>query len=319
MTTEPPQSVAEVDAELRRLLSRSLQGNVSPVDAGTPLDELGLDHLGQAHFAYHVGQAFHIPYGNAVLHPPSTWGELVDAITDRTYWKYPPPPSGTALDWARGGFLRRFIRPPFHALFRLVLRLWLRYRVRNGSTLPRKGPFVLVANHAGHPDAPALMAAVPLRRVNDTHPLAAQDYFFTRPLLGRAVHFLVNALPIDRTVSADRALGAGLELLAEGRGIIIFPEGTRSSTGEIAAFKKGVGLLLAGKPYPAIPAYIHGSRDILPKGAKRPRRGRLRVVVGDPVRFHDVSDDRDGWKRVASELETRVRALAADHSSPNRT
>jgi 1-acyl-sn-glycerol-3-phosphate acyltransferase len=104
------------------------------------------------------------------------------------------------------------------------------------------------------------------------------------------------------------------ELLRQGRGVIVFPEGTRSTTGAIGRFRKGVGVLLAGQPAPAIAAYIGGARRVLPKGTWWPRRGTVQVVFGAPVTYADEAATCEGWARVATDLEHRVGELAAlDH------
>jgi hypothetical protein len=73
---------------------------------------------------------------------------------------------------------------------------------------------------------------------------------------------------------------------------------------------------LASPPRPprfhltAIPAYVQGSHGILPKGARWPRRGHLRVRLGEPVCYPDEPDTREGWKGIAADLGRRVGALA---------
>jgi 1-acyl-sn-glycerol-3-phosphate acyltransferase len=207
-------------------------------------------------------------------------------------------------------FWQLLFRPPLQVLQRAVLRSVFRLRVEGRSLVPRSGPFVVVANHQSHLDVPTVEAGLPLRHANRTHPLAAMDYFFERPGLGPVVHLGVNALPINRHVSTAQAMKAGLDLLAGGRRLIVFPEGSRSPDGSQAPFKQGIGYLLAGRPWPAVPMNIAGTREALPKGRARPRLARLRLTIGEPVSYEATASSTEGWRAVAADLDRRVRQLA---------
>lgn len=223
-------------------------------------------------------------------------------------WTYDPPPRDNAEDLARSDFWPRLWRPLVHVVWRGILRLLFRFRVQGRRRIP-DGPFVIVANHSGHIDAPSLMAAVPLRRVNTTHALAARDYFWRWRWTGALVHTVLNALPLDRTMRAEDALADAQALLAAGRSLILFPEGTRSTTGELGRFRQGIGHILAGTDVPVVPAAILGARDILPKGATWPRLKRLTIRLGRPVSYPDRHDTVEDWRAIAGDLEARVRSL----------
>jgi len=73
--------------------------------------------------------------------------------------------------------------------------------------------------------------------------------------------------------------------------LILYPEGTRSSSGEMQAFKKGAGLFAVALGVPVVPAYIEGAHKILAKGKNLPRLGAVTVRFGEPVRFASDSSD----------------------------
>jgi len=234
-------------------------------------------------------------------------------------WRYGPRPSNPAAESAEPRLWRRLVRFSVWLLFRLVLRAAFRLRVHGHAAIPRLGAFVLVANHTSHVGTAVLTALLPPIRINDTHPLAARDYFFRHRLLGALVRLIVNAVPIDREHGVEGATAPVLVLLARGHGVICFPEGTRSVTGDITPFKQGVGRLLAGKPYPAIPVAILGAHEALPKGALWPRLRAIEVVIGEPVSYDNEMDTQDGWRRIAADLERRVHALVAASISNPKT
>ncbi len=211
------------------------------------------------------------------------------------------------------------LRLALHAVIRVWLRAYHRYAVTGREHLPGEQPFVLVANHSSHLDAIALLSALPLRSIQKTYPAAAKDYFFTTLPKVAFSAIVVNAMPFDRKGNPRESLDLCRALLATPRhALILFPEGTRSTSGEIAPFKPGIGFLIAGTNIPVVPCYLDGAYRAWPKGAWIPRPRKLTVRMGEPLVFGDVAADKEGARRVAVTLETAVRSLRAFESSSLR-
>ncbi len=190
-----------------------------------------------------------------------------------------------------------------------------RVRVRvSGEGLPEEGRLrVLVSNHTSWFDVLALAACVPGRcRFVGKRELAYVPFF------GRAFHACGNVL-IDRS---DR--GRALESMEQVRRrlerehatIIVFPEGTRSVTGEMGPFKKGAFVLAIQTGSSVIPVRVEGGRDVMPKGAWRIRAGTIHVRIGGEIPVRGLTlDDRDALTRSAWDA---VSALGAPRH-PART
>ena len=195
---------------------------------------------------------------------------------------------------------------------RLYLRACHRLSVEGREHLPDRPPFVVAANHRSHLDAPAVMAALPRRLRGACHPLAADDYFFRSAARSLPAAWLAGALPLRRgrigrraTIDLRRRLSAGESCC----GLILFPEGTRGLVDTPAAFKPGVGMLVAGLAVPVVPAWIEGAGRALPKGRRLPRPTRVAVRFGPAATFAGESDDRGGWCRIAAQVRAGVVAL----------
>jgi 1-acyl-sn-glycerol-3-phosphate acyltransferase len=197
------------------------------------------------------------------------------------------------------------------ALSRTGLRLYHRLWVSGRENLPRDESFVMVANHASHLDALCLLAALPLGKLHHAFPAAARDYFFVNAPRLLLATVMVNALPFDRRASPRHSLSLCRHLLdGAGNVLIVFPEGTRSSTGEVGEFKPGVGLLVAGTNRPVVPCYVEGAHRAWPKGCWFPRPRKVQVRIGTPRRYPHLNPGKDSALRIARELRDAVVALA---------
>ena len=168
--------------------------------------------------------------------------------------------------------------------------------------LPR--PLLICPNHESHLDVPVLRRSLGRHGRRRLAIAAADDYWFHR----RAHRFIVSwfaAVPFRRIGRGAESIHAVEELLADGWRVVIFPEGTRSRTSEMAPFKAGVGLVAVHARVPVLPVRIDGLWEVLPPGARRPHRRAASVRFGRPLIAEDGESARDFTER----LEAAVRAL----------
>ncbi len=217
---------------------------------------------------------------------------------DSLEWKYAPPP--TVYDLVRDSFLLRAGRLPLHTVLRLCIRAYNGITVLGQENVINNWPCIITPNHSSHMDTIAVFNALPISRINRTFPLAAQDYFFSNAATAFFFRLLANVIPIDRTGADKTGLALCVAKQRDGKSIIMFPEGTRSTTGEMRAFKKGAVLLSREIQTPVIPTYLKGTYDSLPKSRFFPRRKRITVVFGSPVRY---------WQGELADLEPESAAV----------
>lgn len=191
-----------------------------------------------------------------------------------------------------------------------ALRIAERIEVSGTEHLPASSPFIIVANHSSHLDALVLATALPPRLRNMAFPIAAGDTFFKTPLAAAWSAQFLNALPMWRHNAGRHALqDLRARLIEEPCGYVLFPEGTRTRTGKMGAFRAGLGMLVAGVHAPVIPCYLRGTFEALPPGRLFPRRTKIEVKIGSPLTFESVPNTREGWTQVSQETEAAVRQL----------
>jgi 1-acyl-sn-glycerol-3-phosphate acyltransferase len=196
-------------------------------------------------------------------------------------------------------------------LIRGWLRLYHRLTITGRENLPLDQSFVLVANHASHLDTLCLLSALPLSKLHRAFPAAARDYFFVSVPRLLAAAIVVNALPFERRLHAGQSLNLCRRLLDNpGNILLLFPEGTRSRTGEIGEFKPGVGLLVAGTSHPVVPCYIQGAFRAWKKGRWFPRPYRVGLTIGKPLSYPQLERSSPSAMQISQELRQAVLALA---------
>jgi 1-acyl-sn-glycerol-3-phosphate acyltransferase len=199
---------------------------------------------------------------------------------------------------------------PMYALGRLGVKVALllagtRIEVQGREHLRDVRNTVIVANHVSHLDAPVLLQSLGI-----DYRAVAKKEVFQFPVLG-AVLRRAGFIEVDRAdrTQATRAIARAVAALQAGACFLIFPEGTRSRTGELGPFKKGGFVVAMDAGSRILPVVLRGTRELMPRGGFRIRPGTVTVRVLDPIAVSSYSyGDRDA---LIDEVRDRMVAALA--------
>lgn len=207
----------------------------------------------------------------------------------------------------------------FEIFCKSVFKAYCPLKAQGRENLP-KAPYLLCSNHASHIDSAALMVAAGLP-FKKTALIAAKDYFFDDEKRF-FLHYLMNLIPIARG-SGTKALKESIDVSRAflengGQALIMYPEGTRSKTGQMGKFKEGAAILAHDLDMPLVPAYILGSYDSLPKNAYMLRPHKVVVSFGKAFKVSNYISPKEpdsrkalihAYREATHELERRVHDL----------
>lgn len=197
-----------------------------------------------------------------------------------------------------------------------LMHSYVRVHARGVENLPATGPFILAPNHSSHLDTPSVLTAIGGRRRVWT--AGAEDYFFGNRFKRMVFGRLLDTIPFDRHADGVAGLRRCGQALHLGDGLLLFPEGTRSVTGDIQPFKIGIAVLAVERGVPIVPVYIHRAYDLLPKGARIARPGVVTVAFGLPIQppsREEIDDYYTAFQQLAQSVEESVRTLAGEVTS----
>lgn len=179
----------------------------------------------------------------------------------------------------------------------IFFKLFFKLKVSGLSSIPDKGPFLLAVNHVSNLD-PLVIGGACSRR-----PLyyLAKKELFDNPVMAAWMR-AHNCTPLNRQGSGAGALKQGLRILKV-QPLLIFPQGTR--TQDMDSFKSGVGFLAKKADVPVIAARIYGTDKILPKGAKRIKKGKIRIIFS---RVDTIGPD-DDFEQIAAKIIAKIKSL----------
>lgn len=161
----------------------------------------------------------------------------------------------------------------------LFFKIYGRLEIIGKEHVPLSGPVILVSNHISYLDPPLMGCALP--RIGAF--IAKADLWNNKFLA--FIMPLLNVFPINPGTADLASLRKSLQVLESGMLLGLFPEGTRSKTGQLLPGEKGIAFLVKKSGAPILPMALIGSNKMLPLGAKRLYRAKLKVAFGEPIFF----------------------------------
>jgi 1-acyl-sn-glycerol-3-phosphate acyltransferase len=201
------------------------------------------------------------------------------------------------------GMLRAFLTPFLMALFRP--------KVKGLRHVPASGPVIIASNHLSFSDSIFMPLVVP-RKVT----FLAKSEYFTSPgpkgLLKKLTFIALGQVPVDRSGGrrSEAALITGLKVLAEGKCLGIYPEGTRSPDGRLYKGRTGIARLAIESGAPIIPVAMFNTEKIQPTGTVVPKVMRVEMIFGEPMYFEGDSTDLQHLRDVTDKIMSTIQSLS---------
>ena len=282
-------------------------------------DDLNLSSIDRVDLITALEQRYQVELDESRFSEAATVGDLERILREAT--ASPPSHAYHYPRWAQHSAVR-WIRVGIYYLFTFPATLLMAKPTALGveRLSGQRGPLLFISNHITYIDAGLLMFAMPARYrarlaiAMQGELLAAmrtppQQMNAFQRLLENVSYWLVTALfdvfPLPQRSGFRESFAFAGESVDRGYSVLVFPEGRRTTHGEMSPFRAGVGILAQQLKIPIVPMRIDGLFPLKEKRKRFARRGQIKVLVGEPVQFPDEMKEEE----IAAELESRVKNL----------
>lgn len=189
--------------------------------------------------------------------------------------------------------------------------LLFRPKVRGLRNVPVSGPVILASNHLSFSDSIFMPLVVP-RKVT----FLAKSEYFTSPgpkgLIKKLTFIALGQVPVDRSGGrrSEAALITGLQVLAAGDSLGIYPEGTRSPDGRLYKGRTGIARLAIESGAPVIPIAMFNTDEIQPTGKVIPKVKRVGITFGEAMYFEGDSTNIPHLRETTDYIMKRIQQLS---------
>jgi long-chain acyl-CoA synthetase len=253
--------------------------------------DLGLTSIDRLELVNFLEQEYRLDIEDSQIGPQTRVSDLRQIVAKREklarhdhfrFWTNSPLARGVRSLWDT----------IFHEPF---FRHYAALEVRGAGELGKlKGPVLFVSNHMSYLDHAAVMFAMPPELRYRTATAAWAEFFFgdyhgmsffLRRLSYQYASLFFNLFPLAQSQGFSGSLKFMGKLADAGVNILIFPEGEHSLDGKLLPFQMGLGIMVKALGIPVVPIRIAGTDQVLPHAAHFPKKGKVTVTFGKPLRF----------------------------------
>ncbi len=304
------QPLRKPDTDLANLISHYAPGRTIGPD--TTIEELGLSSLDRVELMMDLEEKLGASVDERAFASVTKVADLAAPL---------PAAEETAFPTFNRSWIAKLIPGiSLEGVLLLIAKMIARRKVSGLENLDSlHGPVIFAANHQSHFDTPIILASLPLYWRRRVAPAMWKEYFDahfhpekysrleyrTNSFLYWLIALLFNGFPIPQTeAGAGESIRYMGELVEEGWSILIFPEGERTTTGEIGRFFPGVGMIASRLRLSVVPIRLRGFDRVLPRNAKWPHPGWVELSFGAPI-----PPQGDSYPALAQRVEEAVRNL----------
>lgn len=183
------------------------------------------------------------------------------------------------------------------ALQHVFYQKFLHTKYEGQAHIPVHTNFIVAPNHNSHLDMGLVKMALG-EAGKDMVALAAADYFFDNKYKRAYMDNFTNLVPMERSGSLRQSLRHARSFLERGYNALIFPEGTRSMSGEMAEFKPIIGYLALTCRVGILPIYVYGTYEAMPKGSNLIKSRDIGARIGRYLSFEHLEEMTKGMSRA---------------------
>jgi long-chain acyl-CoA synthetase len=294
--------------------------------------DLGVDSLGRIELASGLEKVFNTKIEDEIIGKSFTVRDLIigirslpkeggeapgtreeKVVDESDYWKsifqvLPKKENLEKIDLkpGLGSWLAGFFFISFHYM---LFKIFYDLKVEGRGNFPKRGPYILYANHTSYFDGFLIAASLPRFPRLDLFFLGFRAYL-TVPIIRNLIK-IGRVVPIDFSSHLLDALRSCYYVLKNGKSLCIFPEGLRTLDGNINEFKRGFGILVKeAEPVSVVPIILEGSFEAWPRTSKFPKRHPIKVRYGEALTPEEL--EKKGFSMGAKDSYEAICIAARD-------